>query len=50
MKILYINHFPLIGSGSGVYTNTIAKSFAKKGNSSIVIYPDNNDKKSSLSY
>ena len=44
MKILYINHFPLIGSGSGVYTNTIAKSFAKKGNSSIVIYPDNNDK------
>ena len=44
MKILYINHFPLIGSGSGVYTSTIARSFAKKGNKVSIIYPDNNER------
>lgn len=30
MKILLINHFPLEGSGSGVYTKNIAKSLTKR--------------------
>ena len=30
MNILLINHFPLEGSGSGVYTQNIAKYLAKK--------------------
>lgn len=29
MKILVINHSPLIGSGSGIYTMNIAKSLKK---------------------
>ena len=31
MKILYINHLPLVGSGSGVYTTNLAKSMKKNG-------------------
>ena len=31
MKILLINHLPLIGSGSGVYTKNLAKSLKKEG-------------------
>ena len=41
MKILLINHFPLEGSGSGVYTKNIAKSLVRKGNEVCIIMPEN---------
>lgn len=41
MKILLINHFPLQGSGSGVYVANIAKSLVKKGNDVCIITPEN---------
>ena len=41
MNILLINHFPLEGSGSGVYTQNIAKYLAKKGHNVTVIMPEN---------
>ena len=31
MKILIINHSPLIGSGSGIYTMNIAKALKEQG-------------------
>lgn len=47
MKILLINHFPLTGSGSGVYNMTIANALIKKGHEVRIIAPENikiNDK------
>lgn len=41
MKILLINHFPLEGSGSGVYTMNIAKSLVSKGHEVCIIMPEN---------
>lgn len=41
MKILLISHFPLEGSGSGVYTKNIAKSLVKEGNEVCIIMPEN---------
>lgn len=41
MKILMINHFPLVGSGSGVYTMNIAKSLRNKGHEVCIIMPEN---------
>ena len=41
MKILLINHFPLQGSGSGVYVANIAKSLVKKGHEACIISPEN---------
>lgn len=41
MKILMINHFPLTGSGSGVYTMNIAKSLKNKGHEVCIIMPEN---------
>ncbi|MGN1297456.1 MAG: glycosyltransferase family 4 protein [Clostridia bacterium] len=41
MKILLVNHFPLEGSGSGVYTKNIAKSLTKRGNEVCIIMPEN---------
>lgn len=41
MKILLINHFPLQGSGSGVYIANIAKSLEKKGHKTCIITPEN---------
>ena len=41
MKILFINHFPLTGSGSGVYTCNLAKSMSAKGHECAIIFPDN---------
>ncbi len=41
MKILLINHFPLVGSGSGVYVTNIAKSLEQKGNKVCIIIPEN---------
>lgn len=40
MKVLLINHFPLTGSGSGVYTTNIAKSLIAKGHGVCVIMPE----------
>ena len=41
MRILLINHFPLQGSGSGVYVSNIAKSLEKKGHKIRIISPEN---------
>ena len=41
MRILLINHFPLTGSGSGVYTENIARSLKKYGHDVCIIFPDN---------
>jgi len=41
MKILFVNHFPLTGSGSGVYTANLAKSLRDKGHECAIIFPDN---------
>ena len=40
MKILMINHFPLAGSGSGVYTATIAKFLKLLGHDVKIIMPE----------
>lgn len=41
MRILLINHFPLAGSGSGVYTANIANSLVNLGHEVCCIYPVN---------
>lgn len=41
MRILLINHFPLEGSGSGVYTANLAKSLKKIGHEVKIIFPTN---------
>ena len=41
MKVLFINHFPLTGSGSGVYTANIAKGLTRKGIETAIIFPEN---------
>ncbi len=48
MKILLINHFPLQGSGSGVYVANIAKSLEKKGHKTCIITPENTSNFSDL--
>lgn len=44
MRILFVNHFPLTGSGSGVYTANLAKSLYRKGNEVAIIFPENRAK------
>ena len=41
MRVLIINHFPLVGSGSGVYVSDIAKSLTSKGHEVCIIMPEN---------
>lgn len=41
MKILMMVHFPLAGSGSGVYTLNIANSLTKQGHEVCIIIPEN---------
>ena len=41
MRVLLINHFPLTGSGSGVYTKNIADSLIKEGHEVCIIFPEN---------
>jgi len=41
MRILLVNHFPLEGSGSGVYTKNIASQLSKNGHEVKVIVVDN---------
>lgn len=44
MKILLTNHFPLEGSGSGVYVENIAKNLVKQGHDVCIIMPENTTK------
>lgn len=44
MKILFINHLPLVGSGSGVYTTNLAKSLISLGHEVCSIMPENETK------
>ena len=41
MKVLMINHFPIVGSGSGTYTRNIAVHLMKKGHEVSIIMPEN---------
>lgn len=43
MKILLINHFPLEGSGSGIYTRNLAEELVNFGHEVCVIYPEHDD-------
>jgi len=40
MKILLVNHFPLEGSGSGIYTKNLANILTEQGHKVCVIYPE----------
>lgn len=44
MNILLVNHFPLVGSGSGVYVMNIAKELEQKGHRVCIIMPENTTK------
>ena len=44
MKILLVNHFPLEGSGSGVYTKNLAKALVGFGHEVKIIYPEHEEK------
>jgi glycosyltransferase involved in cell wall biosynthesis len=41
MKVLFVNHFPLEGSGSGTYTGNIAQYLTKNGHEACIIFPEN---------
>ena len=43
MKILFVNHFPLTGSGSGVYTVNLAKSLIARGHECAIVFPENRE-------
>ena len=43
MKILMINHFPLDGSGSGIYTKNIAKELVERGHEVCIVFPEIED-------
>ena len=40
VKVLVLNHFPLQGSGSGIYTLNVARELLKAGHEPLVIAPD----------
>lgn len=40
MKILLVNHFPLEGSGSGIYTQNVAEELLNLNHKVVVIAPD----------
>ncbi len=39
MKVLIPNHFPLEGSGSGIYTQNVARELVQHGHEALVITP-----------
>jgi len=45
MRVLIVNHFPLEGSGSGIYTKNLARELAELGNEVKVIFPEHEDMK-----
>jgi len=48
MRVLLVNHFPLIGSGSGTYTGNIAAYLMKKGHETAIVLPENTSKPEQL--
>jgi len=44
MKVLIMNHFPLEGSGSGIYTKNLARELSERGNQVTVIFPEHENK------
>ena len=48
MKVLMINHFPIVGSGSGTYTRNIAVHLVKKGHEVSIIMPENTSRFNSI--
>jgi len=40
MRVLLINHFPMTGSGSGVYVANVARELIELGHQSMVLCPD----------
>lgn len=45
MKVLLVNHFPLEGSGSGIYTKNLAIGLNKAGHEVSVIFPEHSEYK-----
>lgn len=43
MKVLFVNHFPLEGSGSGTYTKNLAMQLVARGHEVCVIMPENRE-------
>ncbi len=43
MRVLMPNHFPLQGSGSGIYTLNVAQELVKAGHEVLVIVPDHQE-------
>ncbi len=41
MRVLFVNHFPLTGSGSGVYTANLAKGLVRRENEVMIVFPEN---------
>lgn len=40
MRILILNHFPLEGSGSGIYTKNLARELSEMGHTVKVVFPE----------
>jgi glycosyltransferase involved in cell wall biosynthesis len=40
MRILILNHFPLEGSGSGIYTKNLARELSEMGHKVKVVFPE----------
>ena len=40
MRMLILNHFPLEGSGSGVYTKNLARELSEMGHVVKVVFPE----------
>jgi glycosyltransferase involved in cell wall biosynthesis len=40
MRILILNHFPLEGSGSGIYTKNLARELSEMGHDVKVVFPE----------
>jgi glycosyltransferase involved in cell wall biosynthesis len=43
MRVLLPNHFPLEGSGSGIYTQNVARELVKKGHEALAITPGHDE-------
>ncbi len=46
MRILILNHFPLEGSGSGIYTKNLARELSEMGHTVKVVFPEHQITKS----